>query len=196
MNENRWRILAIDDHEDTLEVIRMTLGETYDLLTLRDPLEVYDMLQIFEPDLLILDIMMPKITGFQVLDLLQKNPAYKDLPIMILSAKNTTREIKYGYKLGARLYLTKPFDPDRLLKNVNFLFENTPPPVHPKKFDVNQVLVHVQLKKSFQMGGLRLVSSLLHKDEMSSDEVQKAVEEAKKRRKTDQSLDQSGKWID
>jgi DNA-binding response OmpR family regulator len=192
MGENRWRILAIDDHEDTLEVIRMILSRNYDLLTLRDPLEVYDILQIFEPDLLILDIMMPKITGFQVLDLLQKNPAYKDLPIMILSAKNTTREIKYGYKLGARLYLTKPFDPERLLKNVDFLFQNTPPPVRPKQFTIKQVLVQIHLKKSYQTGGLCLVSSLLNVDELKSEDVKKAVEETKKRQK----LDQSGNWID
>lgn len=192
MSETRWRILAIDDHEDTLEVIRMTLCEHYDLLTLRDPLEVYDMLQIFEPDLLILDIMMPKITGFQVLDLLQKNPSYKDLPIMILSAKNTTREIKYGYKLGARLYLTKPFQPDRLLKNVDFLFNNTPPPVRSRQFNLNQVLVQIHLKKSFQTGGICLVSSLLNAEELKSEEIKKAVEEVKKRQK----IDQSGNWID
>jgi DNA-binding response OmpR family regulator len=192
MSETRWRILAIDDHEETLEVIRMTLSENYDLLTLKDPLEVYDMLQIFEPDLLILDIMMPKITGFQVLDLLQKNPSYKDLPIMILSAKNTTREIKYGYKLGARLYLTKPFDPERLLKNVDFLFNNTPPPVRPKRFNLKQVLVQIRLKKSYQTGGLCLISSLLNAEEVQSEDIKKAVEEAKKRQK----IDQSGNWID
>lgn len=192
MGETRWRILAIDDHEDTLDVIRMTLSQNYDLLTLRDPLEVYDLLQIFEPDLLILDIMMPKITGFQVLDLLQKNPAYKDLPIMILSAKNTTREIKYGYKLGARLYLTKPFEPERLLKNVDFLFNNTPPPVRPKNFNLKQVLIQIHLKKSFQTGSLSLVSSLLNTEEIHSEEVKKAVEEAKKRQK----IDQSGIWVD
>jgi len=190
--EPRWRILAIDDQEDTLEVIRMTLTDEYDVLTLKDPMEVYEIINIFEPDLLILDIMMPKITGFQVLDLLQKNPAYKDLPVIILSAKNATREIKYGYKLGARLYLTKPFDPGRLMKNVNLLFEHTPPLRRPKKFNLRQVLVQIQLRKIYQTGGFSLTSALLGTDEIESEEFKKAVEEEKKR----QENDRSGKWID
>ena len=190
--EPRWRILAIDDHEDTLEVICVTLSEEYDVLTLKDPMEVYEIINIFEPDLLILDIMMPKITGFQVLDLLQKNPAYKDLPVIILSAKNATREIKYGYKLGARLYLTKPFDPDRLLKNVNLLFEHTPPQRRPKKSNLRQVLVQIHLKKIYQSGDFSLTSALLDVDEIESEEFKKALEEAKKR----QEAGNSGKWID
>ncbi len=189
--EPRWRILAIDDNEDTLEVIRVTLSEEYDVLTLKDPVEVYEIINIFEPDLLILDIMMPKITGFQVLDLLQKNPTYKDLPVIILSAKNATREIKYGYKLGARLYLTKPFDPGRLLKNVSLLFEHTPPKRSPKHFTLRQVLIQIHLKKISQTGGYSLASALLGTDEIESEEFKKALEEAKKRLEADQ----SGKWI-
>jgi len=189
--EPRWRILAIDDHEDTLEVIRVTLSDEYDVLTLKDPVEVYEIINIFEPDLLILDIMMPKITGFQVLDLLQKNPSYKDLPVIILSAKSATREIKYGYKLGARLYLTKPFDPGRLLKNVNLLFEHTPPQRRPKKFNLRQVMIQIHLKKIYQPGGLSLASALLGTDALDNEEFKKALEEAKKR----QDAGHSGKWM-
>ncbi len=179
--EFRWRILAIDDHKETLEVIRMTLGDKYDVLTLNDPTEVYELLEIFEPDLLILDIMMPRITGFQVLDLLQKNPAYKGIPVIILSAKGSTREIKYGYKLGASLYLTKPFDPARLLRNVALLFEHTPPPRRKKQFNLKQIMVQLQLRKSYQTGSLSFASALLDTGEMKLEEIRKAVEAAKKR---------------
>ena len=191
--ENRWRILAIDDHEDTLDVIRMTLSEEYDVVTLNDPVEVYEIINIFEPDLLILDIMMPKITGFKVLELLQKNPTYKDLPVIILSAKDSTREIKYGYKLGARLYLTKPFDPGRLLKNVKLLFERTPPARGQKKFNLKEVLIQLHLKKSYESGAMSFDSSLLETDKIKMDEVKKAVEEAKKRQ--NKGLDNK-KWMD
>ncbi|HRR32442.1 MAG TPA: response regulator, partial [Candidatus Sumerlaeia bacterium] len=84
------RILAVDDNEETLDLISMTLSENFDVVTLKEPMEIYELINLFEPDLLILDIMMPKITGFQILDLLQKNPAYKDLPVIILSAKDTS----------------------------------------------------------------------------------------------------------
>jgi len=158
----------------------MTLSDEFDVLTLQNPTEIYEILEIFEPDLLILDIMMPKITGFQVLDLLQKNPAFKDIPIIILSAKGSTREIKYGYKLGASLYLTKPFDPPRLLKNVELLFKHTPPPRREKKYSLRQVIIQLRLRKSYQTGSISFASALLGTDEMEVGEVRKAVEAAKK----------------
>ena len=178
---SRWRILAVDDHEDTLNVIRTMLSEKYDVLTLVDPTEIYEIINIFEPDLLILDIMMPKITGFQILDLLQKNKAYKNLPVIILSAKDTTREIKYGYKLGASLYLTKPFEPERLLRNVELLFQHTPPGHKDKKFNIKQVMVQLNLRKSYTTGSITFTSAVLNSEDMQSEDFRKAVEEAKKR---------------
>lgn len=177
----RWRILAVDDNEETLDLISMTLSEKYDVVTLKEPMEIYELINLFEPDLLILDIMMPKITGFQILDLLQKHPAYKELPVIILSAKDTSREIKYGYKLGASLYLTKPFVPERLLRNVELLFERTPPIQKAKANNLKQVLMQIQLLKSFQSGIMRIASTLLGTDELQTREMRKAIEEAKKR---------------
>ena len=194
MNENnyRWRILAVDDHEDTLEVIRMTLSDDYDILTIKDPAEIYEMINMFEPDLLILDIMMPKITGFQVLDLLQKNPKYKNIPVIILSAKDTTREIKYGYKLGARLYLTKPFEPERLLRNVELLFERTPPARGPKKHSLKQILVHLQVKEGYKNGQLSVSSSLLDaKDALKSNKVKEAKKKSEERKS-----EKGDQWMD
>ena len=188
----RWRILAVDDHEETLELIRMTLSEQFDVITLKDPLEIYEVINILEPDLLILDIMMPKITGFQILDLLQKNPEYKDIPVIILSAKDTSREIKYGYKLGARIYLTKPVVPERLLRNVELLFEHTPPPRKSKTNSLKQVMMQIQILKSYQNGIMTFASALLDTDEMQTKEIRRAVEDAKKR----QMRDRKDKWRD
>ncbi|MBI5155125.1 response regulator [Candidatus Poribacteria bacterium] len=157
----RFRILAVDDNEDTLELIRMTLHEVYDVLTLSNPMDIYELLELFEPDLLILDIMMPKITGFQLVEMLQKNSRTRNLPIIVLSAKDGARDIKHGYKLGASLYLTKPFQPDRLLKNVHTQFEVHPPKPRPKALTVEQVNMQLQLKPSFKQGYARLSSTEL-----------------------------------
>ncbi|HQH12558.1 MAG TPA: response regulator [Candidatus Sumerlaeota bacterium] len=184
------RILAVDDNEETLDLISMTLSENFDVVTLKEPMEIYELINLFEPDLLILDIMMPKITGFQILDLLQKNPAYKDLPVIILSAKDTSREIKYGYKLGASLYLTKPFVPERLLRNVELLFEQKPQPQTPKTYNLKQVLVQIQLLKSFQNGIMKISSALLDTDELQTSKMRKAIEDVKKR----QTLDRNDIW--
>jgi len=146
----RYRILVVDDDTDTLDLVRMTLKEDFDVLTLSNPMELYDYLGLFEPDLIILDIMMPKITGFQLIEILSKSPAYRSIPIIVLSAKGSTREIKYGYKLGVRLYLTKPFQPERLSKNVKMVFTENPIPLKKKTLTLNQVFTQIQLKQSYK----------------------------------------------
>lgn len=161
----RYRILAVDDNEDTLELIRLTLQEEYDVLTLSNPMDIYELLEIFEPDLLILDVMMPKITGFQLVEMLQKGNSTRNLPIIILSAKNSAREIKHGYKLGASLYLTKPFQPERLAKNVKTQFEVHPPASAHKSLTIRQMLAQLQLKVSYRQGYAQLTSAELAVDD-------------------------------
>lgn len=174
----RYRILAVDDNEDTLELIRLTLMEEYDVLTLSNPMDIYELLEVFEPDLLILDVMMPKITGFQLVEMLQKSNATRNLPIIILSAKNSAREIKHGYKLGASLYLTKPFQPERLAKNVKTQFEVHPPASARKSLNLEQVLAQLQLKVSYRQGYAQIASADLRVDE----EEARAVQQERERR--------------
>lgn len=163
----RYRVLAVDDSSDTLELIRLALSEEYDVLTLSSPLEIYECIELFEPDLLILDIMMPKITGFQLLELLKKNVRTKDLPIIVLSAKDNIREIKHGYKLGAALYLTKPFQPDRLLKNTETQFRMHPPESRPKALTMEQVQIQVEMRQSAKTGQIVVSSSLLTRENIT-----------------------------
>lgn len=147
----RFRILAVDDDLDTLELIRMTLKDEFDVLTLSNPMDIYEYIEIFEPDLLLLDIMMPKLTGFQVIELLSKNPRFRTIPIIILSAKDSVREIKYGYKLGVKLYLTKPFQTERLTKNVKMVLSENPARKN-KTFTLAQAITNIQIKKSYKIG--------------------------------------------
>jgi len=173
----RYRILAVDDNDDTLEVVRMALQDEYDVLTVSNPMDVYELIELFEPDLLIVDVMMPRITGFQLVEMLQKNPVTKTLPVIILSAKNGQGEIRHGYKLGASLYLTKPFDPPRLLKNVRTQFEMHPPAAKPKTLTLSQCRLQLQMKQSFKQGVAQISSSLLDEDhllnEMKLDKLRK-----------------------
>ncbi len=118
MIPDKFRILAIDDEKDILELINITLGTQYEVVTLADPFEAFELMEVVEPDMLIVDIMMPKVTGYQIVEFIRKDQKYQNLPIIVLSAKDTGRDIKYGYKLGVNVYLTKPFQPERLLKNV------------------------------------------------------------------------------
>jgi two-component system, OmpR family, alkaline phosphatase synthesis response regulator PhoP len=130
----RWRVMAVDDDPDILELIEMTLGEAYDILSLAGPLHMMEMVDTFEPDLIILDIMMPKVTGYQLIEALRERKDTAKIPVIFLSAKDTIRDQKYGYKLGATIYLTKPFQPERLMRNIGNIFEHTPPERRPKRW--------------------------------------------------------------
>ncbi|GEM_PF-543158 len=160
----QYRVLAVDDNDDTLEVIRMTLSEDFDVVTLNTPMKIYDVIDLFEPDLLILDIMMPKITGYQLVELLQKNPRTSGIPIIILSAKDSAREIKYGYRLGAKLYLTKPFSPERLQKNVQMIFQSFPPAPRAKTLTIEQVKIQLEVMQGARTGQMAISSEHLSHD--------------------------------
>jgi len=138
MNE-RWRVLVVDDDKDVLDLIRLKLVGEYDVLCVDQASEVGKAVDLFEPDLIILDIMLPKISGYQVLEFLKRNPVTAKTPVCFLSAKASARDLKYGYGLGASLYLTKPFQPERLIRNVKLLFERTPPAHRRKRHTIAEV---------------------------------------------------------
>jgi len=135
----RWRILVVDDDKDVLELIRLKLADEYDVLCVDQATEVGLAAQLFEPDLIILDIMLPRISGYQVMDFLKRNPLTAKTPVCFLSAKSSARDLKYGYGLGASFYLTKPFQPERLLRNVKLQFERTPPPHQRKHLQIAEI---------------------------------------------------------
>lgn len=148
MSDDKFRVLAIDDSKDILELIQITLAPQFEVLTLQQSVDAHDIIEYFEPDLVLLDVMMPKVTGYQVLEDIKKNPKLNHVMAIFLSAKDTSLDIKYGYKLGANLYLTKPFQPERLLKNVQMLLQQSHPSGKPphKTFSPRDVQLRMQLK--------------------------------------------------
>ena len=149
-----WRILAIDDDPGTLELITMALEGSYDLVTLSNPIVALDVAKLVEPDLILLDLLMPKVDGFHVLDVFRRDNALKHIPVMILSAKKTKRDIQYGYQVGATLYLTKPFQPSRLRRNIDFFFEHNQPTKRQKHRTFNQVQAQIVLLRSYRDGSV------------------------------------------
>src|SRR5690606_7212109 len=72
-----------------------------------------------EPDILLLDIMIPKISGFQILQSLRRNKTLRNLIVIMISAKNTQRDKDYAYRMGANSYVVKPFAPSSLYELVS-----------------------------------------------------------------------------
>lgn len=148
MPTDRFRILAVDDDKDILDLIYMTLGTQYEVLTLNDAVDACEILEFFEPDLVIVDVMMPKVTGYQIVEFMKKSPKYQHVLIVFLSAKDSSHDIKYGYKIGANFYLTKPFQPERLHKNVELLLSQAGDTPHKKQYSMRDV----ELRMKFKMG--------------------------------------------
>ncbi|AXA35948.1 MAG: response regulator [Candidatus Hydrogenedentota bacterium] len=144
---DQYRVLVIDDEKDILDLVTITLSPHFEVLTLQDPVDALEIVDVFEPDILVVDIMMPKVTGYQIIELVRQNPKHQHVSVVVLSAKDSSRDIKYGYKLGANLYLTKPFQPDRLLKNIQMLAAGLGKP-RKKTFSLRDVQLRLQLRLS------------------------------------------------
>ncbi|MBI3008102.1 MAG: response regulator [Candidatus Omnitrophica bacterium] len=118
------RILVIDDEPNLLEVIRLRLeANDYEVLTAQDPLAGLEIAKEEMPDLIIMDVIMPKVNGLRLLRILKREDETKDIPVIILSVKWHDNNHKAGVDAGADYYLTKPYDPKELLDTVKKVLE-------------------------------------------------------------------------
>lgn len=113
------KILVIDDHENIIEFIRLGLRyEGFQVESASDGEQGVTAAQRGNPDLVILDVMMPGINGLEVCRRLRSNPTTRDVPILMLTAKDEVSDRILGLRTGADDYLTKPFDFDELLERI------------------------------------------------------------------------------
>ena len=109
------KILIADDEEDVKVVIQLFLeSKGYEISTAFDGLDTIDRVKEEKPDLIILDIMMPIIDGFEVCKRLKADPESADIPIVMLSAASESESRQKGIDAGAVDYIVKPFEPDQL----------------------------------------------------------------------------------
>jgi two-component system, OmpR family, alkaline phosphatase synthesis response regulator PhoP len=121
------KVLIADDEPDILEILRYNLlNEGYQVVTAKDGDEAIDKAKRFLPDLLVLDIMMPKKTGVEVCEILRTQPAFKNSLIIYLTALNDESTQIKGLEMGADDYLSKPISPKVFLSRVNALFRRVP----------------------------------------------------------------------
>ncbi len=122
MAQNDKRILVADDDPVILRLIQVNLElEGYQVLTANNGEEALEQATAEKPDLVILDIMMPRLDGYQTCERLKAEDMTKDIPVVFLSAKAQQADIEKGKSYGVEEYLTKPFDPTELLEVVERL---------------------------------------------------------------------------
>jgi len=116
------RILAVDDVPTNLEILKVRLeSQGYEVVTAADGEEALLRARELEPDLVLLDVMMPKLDGISVLKQLKQEAAQKFVPVILVTAKADTRDIVNGLEAGGDDYLTKPFEQAALLARVRSL---------------------------------------------------------------------------
>ena len=116
------RILVVDDEEGIVKVVKMYLEHhRYEVITANDGQEGLEKAKTEKPDLIILDLMLPKINGYKVCGLLKKDSKYAKTPIVLFTAKTQEKDVKLGEEVGADAYITKPFEPEVLLSKIEEL---------------------------------------------------------------------------
>jgi DNA-binding response OmpR family regulator len=116
---SKKRILVVDDEVDLVETVRFSLDlEGYDVLVAYNGEEALNQARKENPDLILLDLMLPKLDGYKVCRLLKFDERYKHIPILMLTAKIQEKDKVTGMETGANEYITKPFEMDELMKKV------------------------------------------------------------------------------
>lgn len=128
MSEHPIKILIADDEEVVLEIMaRKIASQGYEVVTAKDGQEAWDKIVSEVPDIIILDLNMPKMNGWAVLSLLRQNPPTKRWqPVIIVSAQNELESFQKGVNLEADHYLTKPCQIEDILKAIRLMLALIP----------------------------------------------------------------------
>jgi DNA-binding response OmpR family regulator len=119
-------VLVVDDHPPTVHLIKSALEALeMQVSTAANGAEALLAIDRDPPDLIVLDVMMPVMDGFQVLQVLQQSEETKEIPVIMLTAKSSDRDVAHGWRWGVTSYLTKPFSIDSLVALVRRVLEST-----------------------------------------------------------------------
>lgn len=116
------KILLVDDEAQLVEMMKMRLETSgYEVITAYDGQQAFERARKEKPDLIILDLMLPKMEGYKVCGLLKSDARYAKIPIIMFTARAQEEDVALGKSLGAEDYITKPFDPKILLDKIRGL---------------------------------------------------------------------------
>lgn len=109
--DTRPLLLLVDDEPTNLQVLRHILQEDYRLLFAKEGSRALEMAERERPDLILLDVMMPGMTGYEVCERLKANPLLKTIPVIFVTALGDVEDEAHGFEVGAVDYITKPISP-------------------------------------------------------------------------------------
>ncbi len=121
---DKKRILIVDDEEDILSILRLRLeANDYEVMSASDGQEGLNKARTGKPDLIILDLMLPKLDGYKVCRMLKFDESFKAIPIIMFTARVQKKDEELGMEMGADAYIAKPFESEVLLGKMKELLE-------------------------------------------------------------------------
>lgn len=121
---SKSRILIADDNPQNVELLEVYLGEEdYEVATAVDGRDTLEKIARFQPDLILLDIMMPKLSGFEVCKIVKDDPATRDVMILVVTALNEPGDVERAVNVGCDDFISKPINKLELLKRVKNLLK-------------------------------------------------------------------------
>jgi two-component system phosphate regulon response regulator PhoB len=121
------KILVIDDEQDILDLVEYNLKQNgYKVQCIKTGEEALDAARIMKPDLILLDLMLPGVDGFEVCKMLKRDSETGEIPLVMLTAKGEDIDVVTGLELGAEDYITKPFSPRVLIARVRNILRKKP----------------------------------------------------------------------
>ena len=118
MENTRYKIIMVDDNLANLTMGMNMLKTFYDVSPIPSALKLFDVLEEIKPDLVLLDIEMPEMNGYEVIEKMKSDPRFRDIPVIFLTAKNDELSEMEGFDLGAVDYIQKPFSAPVLLRRI------------------------------------------------------------------------------
>ncbi|MBN2314034.1 MAG: response regulator [Sedimentisphaerales bacterium] len=118
--QKKKKMLAVDDNTDNNAIVEELFGDHCDLRTATTGEKALEIVQTFRPDVVLLDIMMPGMDGYEVCRRLREQPAFEDIKILMVTAKGALEDRVKGYEVGANDFITKPFEEENILESVEF----------------------------------------------------------------------------
>jgi len=155
MSERRRKIVIVDDVNYVLTTIKERLKNTYEVFPAQSAEILFDLLERMTPELILLDIQMPDVNGFDIIQQLKDDPRYTDIPVIFMTGNRTDRKsVIKGMSLGAADFITKPIDNEKLIECIETQLD-------PVKLKANKPII---LAVDDNPSILQALNNLLHDD--------------------------------
>jgi len=118
MGDERKKIIVVDDNVENLTALKNTLKNAYDVFPSPSAVKMFDILKHVKPNIILLDVEMPEMNGYEAIQKLKSDDAYKEVPVIFLTSMNDEESKKKGITLGAVDYIYKPFNSVSLLQQI------------------------------------------------------------------------------